>query len=190
MKNILSNSIGSLHSDRIEIITEASWSDFINLDVRGAKKSFRNGVVTIVSPGRNHEILADLIRSVIWAYCRQENLALFPYNSTTLKVENKEGKEPDVAYCINTDKEKPDLAIEINLTSGSVDDLTKYQYLKIPEVWLWENKKINFYSLEQNRYLNIKRSEVLNGLTCDGVTTIVNFCFGKNLFEVEKFFKF
>ncbi|MEB3340905.1 MAG: hypothetical protein VKJ25_09035, partial [Okeania sp.] len=77
------------------------------------------------------------------------------YNKTTLKEEGKEGKEPDVAYCFEIDKDKPDLAVEINLTSGSIDDLTKYQYLKIPEVWLWENNKIRFFVTSDSGYLEL-----------------------------------
>ena len=133
--------IGTQKSDRISTITNTTWAEYISLDLPSKRVSFRNGVITIVSPGRNHELIGDYIRAIIWAYCRQNNLALFPYNQTTLKEEGKEGKEADVAYCFEIDKDKPDLAVEINLTSDSIDDLTKYQYLKIPEVWLRENNK-------------------------------------------------
>ena len=138
-------SIGTHKSDRITTITNTTWAEYISLDLPSKRVSFRNGVITIVSPGRNHELISDYIRAIIWTYCRKNNFALFPYNQTTLKEEGKEGKEPDVAYCFEIDKDKPDLAVEINLTSGSIDDLTKYQYLKIAEVWLWEDYKIKFF---------------------------------------------
>ncbi|NES63928.1 MAG: Uma2 family endonuclease [Okeania sp. SIO2D1] len=180
--------IGTQKSDRISTITNTTWAEYISLDLPKLRVSFRNGVITIVSPGRNHELIGDYIRAIIWAYCRQNNLALFPYNQTTLKEEGKEGKEPDVAYCFEIDKDKPDLAVEINLTSGSIDDLTKYQYLKIPEVWLWENNKVRFFVTSDSGYLELTISNSLPNLNSDRVTTIVNSCFGKSVLEVENYF--
>ena len=116
--------IGTQKSDRISTITNTTWAEYISLDLPSKRVSFRNGVITIVSPGRNHELIGDYIRLIILAYCRNLNIPVFTFNQTTLK---EEGKEPDVAYCFEIDKDKPDLAVEINLTSGSIDDLTKYQ---------------------------------------------------------------
>ncbi|MEL7408931.1 MAG: Uma2 family endonuclease, partial [Cyanobacteria bacterium J06558_2] len=82
-------SIGTQKSDRITTITNTTWAEYINLNLPGKRVSFRNGVITIVSPGRNHELISDYIRAIIWAYCRKNNLALFPYNQTTLKEETK-----------------------------------------------------------------------------------------------------
>lgn len=180
--------VGNPKSDRITTITNTTWSEYIALDLP-SKISFRNGVITIVSPGRNHEMIGDYIRAIIWAYCRKNSLLLFPYNQTTLRHEGQEGKEPDVAYCFGTDKKKPDLAAEINLTSGSIDDLTKYKYLQIPEVWLWEKNRIKFFSLDQMGYVESNVSNYLPGLKCDLVTEIVNNCFGKSVLEVEKYFE-
>lgn len=181
-------SIGTEKSDRITTITNTTWAEYISLDLPSKRVSFRSGVITIVSPGRNHELIGDYIRAIIWAYCRKNNLALFPYNQTPLKEEGKEGKEPDVAYCFEIDKDKPDLAVEINLTSGSIDDLTKYQYLKIPEVWLWEDNKIRFFAYRDSGYIELTTSNSLPNLNSDRVTEIVNSCFGKSVLEIEKYF--
>lgn len=180
--------IGTQKSDRITTITDTIWAEYISLDLPSKRVSFRNGVITIVSPGLNHERYGDFIRAIIWAYCRQHQIKPYTFNSYTLKEEGKEGKEPDVAYSFEVDKEKPDLAVEINLTSGNIDDLTKYQYLKIPEVWLWEQNKLNIFVLDDNKYKQENRSFYLDGLECDRVTEIVNSCFGKSVLEVEKYF--
>jgi Uma2 family endonuclease len=197
--------IGTQKSDRITTITNTTWAEYISLDLPSKRVSFRNGVITIVSPGRNHELINDYIRSIIWAYCRSQKIPLFSFNSTTLKEEGEEGKEPDVAYCFGTDKDKPDLAVEVNLTSGSIDDLTKYQYLKITEVWLWERtdadsavsvesnssktqNRIRIFVYEDEGYLELTTSNALPGLKSDRLTEIVNNCFGKSVLEVEKYF--
>jgi Uma2 family endonuclease len=171
--------------DRVTIITDVNWSDYEKLNLKNERVSFRNGIITIVSPGRNHEIIGDLIRAIIWAYCRQNKVPIFTFNQTRLKKEGFEGKEPDVAYCFGVDKENPDLAVEINLTSGSIDDLTKYQYLKISEVWLWEQNKIRIFVYHPEGYLEMNRSTYLLSLASDRVTDLVNTYFGKNLLEIE-----
>jgi Uma2 family endonuclease len=180
--------IGTQKSDRITTITDTTWAEYISLDLPSKRVSFRNGVITIVSPGRNHELIGDYIRLIILAYCRNLNIPVFTYNQTTLKEEGKEGKEPDVAYCFGTDKDKPDLAVEINLTSGSINDLTKYQYLKIGEVWLWEQNKIRLFVYRESGYLELTTSTSLPSLKSDHITEIVNNCFGKSVLEVEKYF--
>jgi Uma2 family endonuclease len=181
--------IGTQQSDRITTITNTTWSEYAALNLPSQLVSFRNGVITIVSPGRNHEMIADYIRLIILTHCRQKNLVLFTYNQTTLKYEGKEGKEPDVAYCFGVDKDKPDLAVEVNLTSGGIDDLSKYQYLAIPEIWLWENSTIKIFILDESKYKLSKNSFCLKGLNCDRVTEIVNSCFGKSVLEVETYFR-
>ncbi len=179
--------IGTSKSDRITTITDTTWSDYIALDLPNKKVSFRNGVITIVSPGRNHEMIADYIRMIILMYCRHKSMSLFTFNQTTLRHEGKEGKEPDVAYCFGVDKDKPDLAVEVNLTSGSIDDLTRYQYLKIAEVWLWQSNGIRFFIYQTDGYLESPSSSFLSELKSDRVTEIVNNCFGKSVLEVESF---
>ena len=174
-----------IHSDRTTLISDATWEEYQNLSIPNCLISFKNGVITIVSPGRNHEIISDLIRAVIWGYCRKNSLLLFTYNQTRLIYEGKEGKEPDVAYSFEKDKDKPDLAVEVNVTSGSINDLTKYQYLDIPEVWVWSQKKIEFFIKTQTGYQSVTVSNCLPNLECDRVTNIVNSSFGKSPLEVE-----
>jgi Uma2 family endonuclease len=178
--------IGNQNSDRTTLITDATWEEYQNLSISNCLVSFRQGVITIVSPGKNHEIISDLIRAVIWGYCRRTKVLPFTFNQTRLTYAGKEGKEPDVAYSFGEDKERPDLAVEVNFTSGNIDDLTKYQYLNIPEVWLWEQNSIRFFVREQAGYLEVAASNCLPGLESDRVTEIINASFGKSPLEVEQ----
>ena len=50
----------------------------------------------------------------------------------TLKQRDKQaGKEPDECYCLYTDKDIPDLAIEVIYTSGGIDTLEIYRRIGI-----------------------------------------------------------
>ncbi|WP_425217971.1 Uma2 family endonuclease [Tumidithrix helvetica] len=41
---------------------------------------------------------------------------------------------------------------EVVVTSGSTQKLRKYQLCGVPEVWFWEDGKINIYCLQQGKY--------------------------------------
>jgi Uma2 family endonuclease len=56
-------------------------------------------------------------------------------------------------------KELPDIAIEINLTSGGVDKLAVYKGLGIPEVLIWENQRLTLYDLRGEAYQEQARSQ-------------------------------
>lgn len=163
--------------DQILILTDASWEDYQTLDSSEDSHcliSYLNHEIVIMSPGRNHERIAEIIGILIEAYCEKVNLRYFPFGSTRLQVENREGKEPDTAYAFAVDKNQPDLAVEVNFTIGSINDLTKYKYLQIKEVWLWHNQELKFYLLKNNSYEKITESIFLKGLKSSDFTSYVN----------------
>ena len=180
-------------SDQILILTDADWEYYQKLNAPEYKSyliSFFNREITIVSPGRNHERIADMIRCIILGYCRKFNLSFYTFKSTRLEEKGKEGKEPDVAYAFDIDKDKPDLAVEVNFSSGSLNDLTKYQYLKIKEVWIWQNQAINFYLLQENKYVEIDESVTLKGIKSSILINYINRSFQESPLDIEReFFK-
>jgi len=128
-------------ADQVLSLSNLDWSDYEALtsqDYLPYKVSYFQGVITIVSPSRNHERIADIINGLIRTYCRKYNLVYFALGSTTLKNPPLAGKEPDCSFAFGTDKPFPDLAIEVIYSSGSVSDLEKYRSLGIKEVWLWQ----------------------------------------------------
>lgn len=153
--------------DRVLTIADATWAEYEELDSAEYSHyliSYLENQITIMSPGRNHEKIAELIGILIETYCEVKDIRYFPFGSTRLKKEGKEGKEADTGYAFVVDKEYPDLAVEVNFTSGSISDLTKYNYLKIKEVWLWQNRKIKFYYLEEDNYQEKVESPSLPGI--------------------------
>ena len=91
-------------------------------------------------------------------------------------MENKPlaGKEPDVSFSFNTDKNIPDLVIDVIFSSGSIDDLNKYQAIGVKEVWFWKNNKITFHELQREEYTEITSSKSLSNLTSETLETFVN----------------
>jgi Protein of unknown function (DUF820). len=51
--------------------------------------------------------------------------------------------------------------VEVTITSGSTNKLAKYLRLRIPEVWFWENNRLDVYRLREDNYEQVSRSELL-----------------------------
>ena len=163
--------------DQTLILSGMTWDDFeqlIDEEYSGYRISYFGGEIIIVSPGRNHERIAEIINYLIVAYCRQYNILYYPFRSTTLKNPPVAGKEPDVSFSFGKDKDFPDLAVEVVFSSGGIADLQKYRILKIPEVWFWQNNAIAFYQLKNNRYQIIEKSKYLSKLESSNIIKFIN----------------
>jgi Uma2 family endonuclease len=70
--------------------------------------------------------------------------------SSTIKKQLKQaGVEPDECYSISEKKNIPDLAIEVIITSGSIDKLEIYRRLGVREVWVWQINRLKLYHLRE-----------------------------------------
>ena len=165
-------------------ISPVSWSQYETLlseigDQSSYHISYLNGVLEIVAPSRRHESGKTRIGTLLEIYFLETNIEYFPTGSTTFrKPEQKVGVEPDESYCIGTDKEFPDLVIEVVVTSGGINRLAIYQQLGIQEVWFWSEDRLAIYHLRQNLdqftanfgYEAINRSQVLPELNIELLT--------------------
>lgn len=99
-------------------------------------------------PSAEHELLKKAIARLLERYAEEIDIPLHGYGSTTFRREAKaRGLDPDECYCIETLKPLPDLALEIDLTSGGVDKLAVYQGLGVPEVLIWQADHLTLYDL-------------------------------------------
>ncbi len=156
--------------DKLFICSHTSWDEYEAILQQKANSSayrisFLNGVLKIMSPSRNHEIIKDFIYLLIVGYCDAIELDYYPLGSTTLKQKDKSvGKEPDTSFCFHNLKPIPDLAVEVIFSSGSVEDLEKYQKLGVKEVWFWLNNRLEIYVLVADRYQKQNHSNNLADL--------------------------
>ena len=156
--------------DKLFICSNTSWDEYEAILQQKANSSayrisFLNGVLKIMSPSRNHEIIKDFIYLLIVSYCDAIELDYYPIGSTTLKQKDKSvGKEPDTSFCFNSLKQVPDLAVEVIFSSGSIEDLEKYQKLGVKEVWFWIDDQLEIYVLVAEDYQKQNNSYNLSNL--------------------------
>ncbi len=183
-----------LDSDRLQrqdqtlSLAGMTWIDyekFNSQEYPGYRVSYFDGVITLVSPSKNHERIAQTIAILVFTYCRKYNLSYFPLGSTRLQNKPLAGKEPDVSFAFDTDKDIPDLAVEVIFSSGSFDDLDKYQAIGVNEVWFWKNHQITFYQLQTQGYIEISTSKFLPNLSSKILENFVNQGLTKSLVTIE-----
>ncbi|NJR50649.1 MAG: Uma2 family endonuclease [Leptolyngbyaceae cyanobacterium CSU_1_3] len=136
------------------------------LDVPGVRLSFLDGVLEIRRmPGKKHEVVKKRIGILVEAYLEIAGIPHTPTGSMTLESESGlVRREADESYEIGTDRDRPDLAIEVVVTRGGINKLEAYRRLQIPEVWFWEKEQFSFYALRVDRYEAIQQSELLSNL--------------------------
>lgn len=147
-----------------------TWGEFKDLerllDRPGMRLSFLDGVLEIQKmPGRQHETIKKRFAALVEAYLEFLELDFVPTGSMTL--ESEQGlvrRQADESYELGLDRVRPDLAIEIVITSGGLDKLESYKRLQIPEVWFWDKGTLSLHQLQSGGYVEIEQSSVLPGL--------------------------
>jgi Uma2 family endonuclease len=149
------------------LIDGLSWREFKAVEQLlsrpGVRLSFLDGVLEIRRmPGRKHETAKQRISTLMDLYLEFAGIDFTPTGSVTLESETGRVKrEADLSYELGTNRERPDLAVEVVLTSGGINKLEAYKRLEIPEVWFWENGSLRLYSLGKDGYAEVDRSQVL-----------------------------
>jgi Uma2 family endonuclease len=138
---------------------KAIQSSFEN--VPGVRLSYCDGVLEIVGISKPHEATRCLIAALLINFFQFKRIQFFPSGSYSQIVEGKVEYQADLSYCFGTDKDVPDLCIEIVITSGSPIKLQKYRLMGVPEVWFWEDGTLELYHLREEGYELINNSEML-----------------------------
>ena len=147
-------------ADERIVLSNVPWSHFeVHLALRGDASSPRmaylDGALELMLPSKGHERTKSYLGRLVEVFAMERDLVLSPYGSWTLKgPPDLASVEPDECYIIgpDQDKERPDLAIEVIWTSGSIDKLEIYRRLKVGEVWSWKDNVLSVHVLSAGHY--------------------------------------
>jgi Uma2 family endonuclease len=166
----LSERLQAQDPEERQIITGVSWESYEALlndlgDSLEYRVTYLDGVIELMSPSRRHEKEKKRVGHLLEIYFDEKRIPYFPLGSTTFRKQAKRGGvEPDESYCLGTDKEFPDLAIEIVVSSGGIDKLEVYKRLGVKEVWFFMNNQFTVYHLNGETYEVMTKSELLPDL--------------------------
>jgi Uma2 family endonuclease len=172
-----------------------SWNLYENLlaeigDNGKARLSYYRGDLEFMTPLPSHENYNRQIDRAIVVLAEELNMDYNLFGSMTIKRPDLEsGKEPDSCYYIAneaavrgktkfdfTQDPPPDLAVEIDITSSSLNQLTLYATLGVSEVWRYDGKTLIFYRLQSGKYAIVDRSPTFKMLPPDRVLEFLSDC--------------
>ncbi|RKZ83858.1 MAG: Uma2 family endonuclease [Candidatus Parabeggiatoa sp. nov. 1] len=114
---------------------------------RHSRVLYDSGVLELMAPSAVHEKSKSAFGRLVEAFFEELDIENQAGGSTTFKNEEMEkGIEPDECFYFDEhatairweDSGIPDLAIEADKTSSSLEKLKGYQKLGVPEVWIYD----------------------------------------------------
>ena len=146
-----------------------TWDEFQTIQAAmsrsGVRLSYLDGVVEFMTLGERHELIKTMLGFLIELFLFNQGIEFEPVGSATRESEEKSVSfEPGESYYLGEQRTHPDLAIEVNITSGSPAKLEKYKRFKIQEVWMWQDNQLSLYSLENGEYQRVPKSKLLPDL--------------------------
>jgi Uma2 family endonuclease len=179
-------------ADRV-VLHNLSWQQFENIltelgESRGSRIAYDNGTLEIMSPLLQHEYYKENISDAIKDIAELQDRDYESLGSTTWRKQAKmAGLEPDncfyfqneakirgkLEYDLNQDP-PPDLALEIDITSKSLNRFSIYARLGVPELWCYDEGKLRIYLLENNEYQEVNESLIFPMLKVQEIPKIID----------------
>jgi len=166
------------------ILRDISWETYERLmkdheDRSAPRFTYENGTLEIYMPTPKHEKITRFFEILISAIAEERELDIESFGSTTYKREDlKQGVEPDCCFYIQnaeliagTDKldldihPPPDLVVEVDITSPSVERFPIYAALGVPEIWQYAGGQVKIYILQNKNYAEAEESRALPKVT-------------------------
>lgn len=168
-------------ADHIVNLHGVTWEDYERvLEIRGDKSAPRicylEGELEIMSPSKDHEQIKSYIGHLMETWCIDRGMEITPFGSWTLKERKKlRGVEADECYIFGTEpRERPQLAIEVEWTRGSIDKLRIYEKLGVDEVWTWRKGVIEVRVRVGEKLERAQRSRLLPDLDLEILTSMLD----------------
>lgn len=139
----------------------------------GIRLFYYKGTLEILAVSPEHEIFKSIIGLLIETFFVEKGIEFTPTGSMSQEREGEASAQADESYCLGELKPVPDLSIEVVFTSGGSNKLERYQALRVPEVWFWEDGLFTLHHLREQGYDRISRSELLPDLDIEMLTRCV-----------------
>ncbi|MFL6336537.1 MAG: Uma2 family endonuclease [Pyrinomonadaceae bacterium] len=158
-------------------LPDVAWDEYEHLLSQmemfpGHRLSYDRGRLDIMSPKRDQEAYKFFIGSIVGLLAEEQQMDIEPSGTATLRRKKLEiGAEPDESFYIQnaarvvdhleTNLESdppPDLVIEIDSTSESLQKFKIYAALGVPEIWRYDGRQAHFYALAGEGYEKIQNS--------------------------------
>jgi Uma2 family endonuclease len=150
--------------------------------------TYDQGMMEVRVPSQRHEQAAQLLGFLIPQLADELEMDFEPLGMTTWKRPDMEkGLEADQCYYFRNEavvRERneldlevdppPDLAIEVGITTSSINRMSIYAELGVPEVWRYDGVRLGMHQLQADRrYGSIESSLSIRALTPGDVERLI-----------------
>lgn len=184
--------INALPPNAATFFHDVAWEEYKHLvnelgHAPCVRMAYDSGTLQIMTTSPKHERIAGMLGWLVLEISRELRIHLETIRSATLMSEQvKKGTEADDCFYIqhaaqvigkdidlNFDP-PPDLAIEVDLSSPSLQKFPIYAALGVPELWRYKKGRITFYQLGTGKYEEISHSIAFPFLTPDVLVEYVH----------------
>jgi len=152
------------------VLNGVSWATYKALmadigEDRACRIAYDQGILEIMVPYQEHKVPKVLIADFVTAIADELQIEVMQLGSLTLEREAlTRAIEPDTCFYIqnealvrskNIDLQNdppPDLAIESDYTSSSLNKFNIYASLGVPELWRYSRQSLQVYQLVEGNY--------------------------------------
>lgn len=157
------------------LLSNVSWQEFEAIledlgEHRASRVAYDKGTLEIMTPLPEHETGKVIIGNFVEILLEELDIEFWSLGSTTFKNEDmNKGIEPDDCFYIQNEAAvrgknrldltvdpPPDLALEIDVTSRTHPSI--YEALGVPELWRFENGKLEINVLREGKYIKCEYS--------------------------------
>ena len=163
--------------EQLVILDRVTWDTYERLITEhgqrcGTRFTYDEGVLQIMVVSSRHERPNRRLASLVEVLAEEWALDIEQLGSMTFKRKDlQKGFEPDSCFYIEhadtiRDREEidlavdppPDLSIEVDITSGSLNRFPIFAAVGIPEIWRFDGKRVAIFQLESGDYVEAANS--------------------------------
>ncbi len=192
MQSVLNPSLNEMAQAAINqklILQGVGWDFYERIlsefeDSNALHFAYDDGFLEIEVPLFESETANRILQHLVTAICIEKEIEVINAGSTTFHKRAKaKGVEPDTCFYIQNEPKvrgkidinlendpPPDLVIEVDIKSPSLNKMPIYAALGVGEVWLYKGEKVEFYKLYGEFYQQITMSVAFPFLSSDKTT--------------------
>lgn len=174
------------------LLRDVSWEEFEAIleelgDRRSTRVAYCDGMLEIRTPLPEHEYFKQAISIAIEDMAETLELDYESYGSTTWRRQAKQaGLEADNCFYFQNEAivrgrldinlaqdPPPELALEIDVTSKSLERFPIYARLSIPELWCYDTGVLKIYHLQNGQYVEAEQSMIFSELNIQALPQLI-----------------
>jgi Uma2 family endonuclease len=184
------------------ILPHVCWETYERLladhqESSGIHFTYDQGRLEILVPSLRHEKLKHTLATLVELLAGTLNIDIEGAGSTTFRRQDlARGFEPDACFYVAhaarmrqredidlTVDPPPDLVIEVDITSPSLNKMPIFAALGVPEVWRYDGRQVSIFVLGAGEYTLVEGSAAFPGVTPEVISQFVEA--GKTLQRMD-----